>query len=113
VGKTAIVEGLAQRIINGEVPETIKHKRVMSLDMASLVAGAQMRGEFEERFKGVLRDVEKVGDVILFIDEIHVIVGAGAASGAMDASNMLKVWGQRVQSHHPASVPLTDHSFLL
>src|SRR6185312_2517601 len=91
VGKTAIVEGFAQRIASGDVPEILKPKRLVSLDLAALVAGAKYRGEFEDRLKALLKEVsESNGQIILFIDELHTLVGAGAAEGAMDASNMLK-----------------------
>ena len=90
VGKTAIVEGLAEKIVYGEVPESLKEKRLVSIDISGMVAGAKYRGDFEERIKKALNEVKKVGDVILFIDEIHTIVGAGAAEGAIDAANILK-----------------------
>ncbi len=100
VGKTAIVEGLAQRIINGDVPEGLKHKTLIQLDMGALVAGAKYRGEFEERLKAVLQEItEAAGEIILFVDEMHTVVGAGAAEGAMDAGNMLKPMLARGELH--------------
>ena len=91
VGKTAIVEGLAQRIVSGDVPDVLKTKRLVALDLAALVAGAKFRGEFEDRLKAVLKEITQAdGQIILFIDELHTLVGAGAAEGSMDASNMLK-----------------------
>ncbi|MGI9568829.1 MAG: AAA family ATPase, partial [Desulfobulbia bacterium] len=110
VGKTAIVEGLAQRIINGDIPETLRNKQVVSLDMGALIACAKYRGEFEDRLKAVLKEVQKrEGEIILFIDEIHTLVGAGAAEGSMDASNMLKPALARGELHCVGATTLNEY----
>src|SRR5208282_5440112 len=110
VGKTAIVEGLALRIVNGDVPESLKDKRLLSLDMGALIAGAKYRGEFEERLKGVLNEVTAAeGGIVLFIDEMHTLVGAGKADGAMDASNLLKPALARGELHCIGATTLDEY----
>ena len=109
VGKTAVVEGLAQRIVKGDVPEGLKNKRLIQLDMGALVAGAKYRGEFEERLKAVLKEIQAADDIILFVDEMHTVVGAGAAEGAMDASNMLKPMLARGELHMIGATTLDEY----
>jgi len=109
VGKTAIVEGLSQRIVRGDVPEALKNKRVVALDMGALIAGAKYRGEFEERLKAVLEEIQERDDIVLFVDELHTVVGAGAAEGAMDAGNMLKPMLARGELHMVGATTLDEY----
>ncbi|HET9495895.1 MAG TPA: Clp protease N-terminal domain-containing protein, partial [Chloroflexia bacterium] len=110
VGKTAIVEGLAQRVVRGDVPEGLKNRRVVALDLGAMVAGAKYRGEFEERLKAVLKEIaEAEGEIIVFIDELHTVIGAGAAEGAMDASNMLKPMLARGELHAIGATTLDEY----
>ena len=119
VGKTAIAEGLASRIVAGDVPDSLKGRRVLALDMGALVAGSKFRGEFEERLKAVVDEVKQAQrEVVLFLDEIHTMVGAGAAEGGIDASNLLKpalvfgTWASRVRSNSPAILSARRNSRL-
>ena len=109
VGKTAIVEGLAGRIVKGDVPEALKHKKIIALDMGALIAGAKYRGEFEERLKAVLKEIQERDDIVLFVDELHTVVGAGAAEGAMDASNMFKPMLARGELHMVGATTLDEY----
>jgi len=110
VGKTAIAEGLAQRIVSGDVPEGLKERRVLALDLGALLAGAQYRGQFEERLKSVLKEVQRAeGQIVLFIDELHTLVGAGAAEGALDASNLLKPALARGELHCIGATTLDEY----
>src|SRR4029079_12250280 len=110
VGQTAVVEGLAQRIVRGDVPEGLKDKKIIGLDMGALVAGAKYRGEFEERLKAVLKEIlDAGGEIVLFIDELHTVVGAGAAEGSLDASNMLKPMLARGELHTIGATTLDEY----